>query len=387
MKKLLLLLILAMTVRFVSAQNIVPDSGNVGIGTLIPAGNLDVYNAYYTHGYKFMDNKMSNASVGFLNPIALALRQGKQLFLDEEFTLGTNGVTIYDNAHSGKVTITRTNAISDLPNNSGYGLEIRHNGSEGSPGFGGFVQTVSSAKNKTLIQIFRAKLPAGYEFFYNTNTTGTGGTSYWLSNTKGTGRWEWYVRVMQCGNGGTFSTTGHVHIDGSPAPTSTAPLVWYMASCTTFDVTDVNGYTGNQILNQTATDQTAAFRITGRGIFGGNVLIGKTSQTNTDYKLDVNGNVRANKVVVNTTGADFVFDSAYHLLSLKEVEDYIGRHGHLPELAPARTMQKEGLNVGDNQVKLLQKIEELTLYVIQQNKRIDSLEKKLSEQNIVRNEK
>jgi hypothetical protein len=48
------------------------------------------------------------------------------------------------------------------------------------------------------------------------------------------------------------------------------------------------------------------------------VLIGKTSQTNLAYKLDVNGNIRANKIVVNTTGADFVFDPGYHLLPLHE---------------------------------------------------------------------
>ncbi|GAA4316424.1 hypothetical protein [Compostibacter hankyongensis] len=102
----------------------------------------------------------------------------------------------------------------------------------------------------------------------------------------------------------------------------------------------------------------------------GNVLIGKTSQTNTSYKLDVNGNVRANKVVVNTTGADFVFDSAYHLPELSKVEDYIQKHRHLPDITPAYKMQAEGLDLGDNQVKLLQKIEELTLYTIDQDKRL-----------------
>jgi hypothetical protein len=116
----------------------------------------------------------------------------------------------------------------------------------------------------------------------------------------------------------------------------------------------------------------------------GNVLIGKTTQTNSGYMLDVNGNGRLNQVVVNTTGADFVFDPGYHLASLKEVGAYIHREHHLPDIAPAAEMQKEGIDLGANQTKLLQKVEELTLYSIQQDKEMDNLKDKvrrLEEQN------
>lgn len=106
----------------------------------------------------------------------------------------------------------------------------------------------------------------------------------------------------------------------------------------------------------------------------GNVLIGKSTQTNTAYMLDVNGNIRANKMVVNTTGADFVFESGYRLPSLQSVEQFIKAHHHLPGIAPAQQMQKEGVDVGDNQTKLLQKIEELTLYIIEQQKQIRALQ-------------
>jgi hypothetical protein len=102
----------------------------------------------------------------------------------------------------------------------------------------------------------------------------------------------------------------------------------------------------------------------------GNVLIGKTTQTNAGYKLDVNGNTRSNKVVVNTTGADFVFDSAYHLRALPEVDTYIAQNHHLPDIQPAEEMKKEGLDIGDNQTRLLQKVEELTLYLIKQDKQL-----------------
>jgi len=109
----------------------------------------------------------------------------------------------------------------------------------------------------------------------------------------------------------------------------------------------------------------------------GNVLIGKTSQVNPAYMLDVAGNIRSNQVVVNTTGADFVFDPAYRLNPLSSLKRYIDRNHHLPAIPPATEMQKNGLNVGDNQVKLLQKVEELTLYLIKKDNEIKKLEKRL----------
>lgn len=113
----------------------------------------------------------------------------------------------------------------------------------------------------------------------------------------------------------------------------------------------------------------------------GNVLIGKTSQANNSYKLDINGNVRANKIVVNTTGADFVFDSTYKLLTLDSLHSFIQKYHHLPAIASAYEMKKEGLNVGDNQTILLQKIEELTLYTIEQSKQTLALQNIVKDQN------
>lgn len=103
----------------------------------------------------------------------------------------------------------------------------------------------------------------------------------------------------------------------------------------------------------------------------GNVLIGKTSQTNSSYKLDINGDARANKVVVNTTGADFVFDSAYQLPKVDSLSAFIEKYHHLPDIQSAQEMQKQGLDVGANQMKLLQKIEELTLYIIDLKKQLE----------------
>ena len=107
----------------------------------------------------------------------------------------------------------------------------------------------------------------------------------------------------------------------------------------------------------------------------GQILIGKTSQINNTYVLDVNGNARVNKLVVNTTGADFVFNPNYKLMPLAQLEQFVKDKQHLPGIETAENMQKDGLDVGDNQTKLLQKIEELTLYIIEENKRINQKNK------------
>lgn len=354
-------------------------SGNVGIGTTSPAGRLDVYSAYYTGGYKFMDNYQPNPSVGFFDPIAMAVRQGKMLYPDEEFISGADDVNIYDNNNSGQITISRVNTITGIPNSSGYVLIITHSGAGEAPGYGGFVQSYNGGLNTTIVQIFRAKLPVGYQFNVASNSLGNGGSEYWLSNNTGTGKWEWYIRVTQYGNSGSLANAGYVYITGSPAPTSTSPLVWYLASCTAFDVTDVNLLDGNDIANQNTADQNASFRINGNGVIGGNVLIGKTSQTNTSYKLDVNGNIRANQVTVNATGADYIFSPSYKVPSIDSLNNYIQACHHLPGISSAGQMQKEGNNLGDTQMKILQNEEEMALYIIGMNKTQQALEGRLSQ--------
>lgn len=113
----------------------------------------------------------------------------------------------------------------------------------------------------------------------------------------------------------------------------------------------------------------------------GNVLIGKTSQTNTSYKLDVNGNIRANQVTVNSTGADYVFDSTYQLLSLDSLNNYIERHHHLPGIPSAKEMQQNGMNVGDAYTSLLVKLEEMTRYMIAEDQIIRDQSKEIKALN------
>lgn len=98
-------------------------------------------------------------------------------------------------------------------------------------------------------------------------------------------------------------------------------------------------------------------------------------------KLSSNGNVllngkfEAKEIKVTTTPtADFVFEEDYDLPGLEFIEDYIKENKHLPEIASAEEMEKNGVNIGGFQIKLLQKIEELTLYTIGQEKKLKEFE-------------
>ncbi len=94
----------------------------------------------------------------------------------------------------------------------------------------------------------------------------------------------------------------------------------------------------------------------------------------------LNGKLEAKEVKITLTPtADFVFEKDYDLPKLEDVEKHIRSKKHLPEIASAKEMEKEGVNIGEFQIKLLQKIEELTLYSIQQNKQIKSQAEEIKE--------
>jgi hypothetical protein len=86
---------------------------------------------------------------------------------------------------------------------------------------------------------------------------------------------------------------------------------------------------------------------------------------NPKYELSVNGTIGANEIRVESNGADFVFAEDYNLLTLEELKAFINQNKHLPEIAPANKMQEEGMAVGELNTKLLQKVEELTLYIME----------------------
>jgi len=107
---------------------------------------------------------------------------------------------------------------------------------------------------------------------------------------------------------------------------------------------------------------------TNLGIGTSNFVDGSTT-----YKLSVKGKIRAEEVKVYNTWADYVFASDYKLDDLKEVENYIAKNGHLKNVPSAKEITNNGLELGEMSKIQQEKIEELTLYLIQQNKEIEEL--------------
>jgi hypothetical protein len=150
-----------------------------------------------------------------------------------------------------------------------------------------------------------------------------------------------------------------------------------------------NGPSGNEDISIGTQDQTGARTLTlSAGGFprmkvlaNGNIGIGTT--TPGSYKLAVEGTIGARKMkVTQANWADFVFDPEYRLPSLQEVERFVKTHKHLPDIPSAKEVVEEGIDLGEMNKRLLQKIEEQMLYIIELNKmlkaqgqRIEQLER------------
>jgi hypothetical protein len=107
--------------------------------------------------------------------------------------------------------------------------------------------------------------------------------------------------------------------------------------------------------------------------FGGDILVanhigvGTTNffEGNREYKLNVNGQIRAKAAHVYPAWADYVFESDYQLMPLDAVKEYISQNGHLPGVPSADEVSLDGIDLGEMQAKTLEKVEELTLYLLE----------------------
>ena len=108
----------------------------------------------------------------------------------------------------------------------------------------------------------------------------------------------------------------------------------------------------------------------------GNVGIGTTSP---GYPLTVNGAVRAKEVIVDTGWSDYVFEKSYRLAPLSEVEQRIKEDHHLPGIPSAQEVNEKGISVGQMQAKFLAKMEEMTLYMIEQEKRMNGFQQRVQQ--------
>ncbi len=180
---------------------------------------------------------------------------------------------------------------------------------------------------------------------------GGGGSSYWLPQGNNI-----YFNTGNVGIGLT-NPTEKLHINGNIRLSS-----GYSLATNQVTAADANGL--------------KLYNSSGSGMFvaaNGSVGIG-TTNTGTEFKLTVAGGIHAQDVKVTlTAGSDFVFEDSHRLAPLSEVEAFVKTNKHLPGIAPESEMLQQGLDVGSFQIKLLEKIEELTLYIIAQQKEIEAL--------------
>lgn len=203
------------------------------------------------------------------------------------------------------------------------------------------------------------------------------------------------------GNIGVGTTTPGAKLDVNGEINMSGRLGMYIntpSQCFTYDGKTMGHYSLGWLQESTCTNSGPSLLMSGYGsvkLFTtgavrlainnqGKVGIGLTTPDATlsaapaEELLLVNGTIHAKEVKVQLDGlADYVFDANYNLKPLNEVEQYIKMNKHLAEMPSASEVSKNGLSMGEMQNKLLQKVEELTLYVIEQQKQIVELKKEL----------
>jgi len=358
-----------------------PNGGNVGIGTgiIAPIGVFDVKTSSNQHIQMLKDvNGAYPGAAGIVSINDANLDYTPMGFFAANYYFGNGNVGI------GKLP---TNIKLDVGGSACVDTEFSISGSgEESNGIGGEVH------------------------IYNTDKTGVGEMSRWsiynMNGDYGNSLQFWaYDNYNTCNHRVTFQDDGNVGI-GVPHPNSKLDVAGDFQTTGKIGnnlnnkISDTNNpynglshyslswnmdpwSTSGPTLWQSAwggmkffTNGTPRLSITNTG----KVSIGTTVEDLTDgVLLTVKGTIHAKEVLIdmNTPLADYVFDKNYQLMPLNKVEEYVNTNSHLPEIPSAAEVSKNGLSIGEMQNKLLQKVEELTLYVIEQQKQIDQLKQEL----------
>lgn len=185
---------------------------------------------------------------------------GKSMFKDLLFDEGYNGCRVYNNLDNGNVKLSIVSKSSDNP----YALakkelKIETTGAA-TPGHGGVEQTIMSRASAVFVRRVIAKIPKGYTLNNAENSMGTGMVKKWLTPGAGTGTFTEYIYMYQCGASGNFSSGGHMYLYGGATATADKPVVWYIASCETYDMTAGSSaqIKSTEVMYATSTSGTSA---------------------------------------------------------------------------------------------------------------------------------
>jgi hypothetical protein len=367
----------------------VNSNNNVGIGTTSPNDALTVSGSGTTkiglNGGSYSGNELRAGGAAGNMSAGYQIYSGTGLDLNLFTDGGSNGVTI--KTGNGNVGIGTTSPNSKVQVNGG--LEVGTYGSNRGVPLDvrtGAASTYTFAVSRpgSDVEALVMSSDSNERGLIGTNNADTQLGS-WLSNI-----FNPYVTIL--------NSSGNVGI-GTTSPTQTLQV---NGTQSIINTNDYNGATvslfgvgRNTVVGDTylsiGTNQTNHYGLVqaqnaGLGYYnlllnpnGGNVGIGTTTP---GYALDVAGQVHASSFVSSTqTYADFVFKPGYKLEPLSDVEASIQKDGHLPGIPSEAEAKANGIDLASMQVKLLQKIEELTLHQIEQQKLLENQNKRLDEQS------
>ncbi|MGR3789513.1 hypothetical protein ACUXZJ_01180 [Flavobacterium sp. TN-1] len=316
-------------------------NGNVGVGTVSPITKLDVY-----------------------GDISLNFQHGASPIFRAAFQSPNAGAIDFGDGSGWKFYIRRRNdnmkLVTFLDNgNVGVGTD---NPSEKMEVNGGYIRITNSGKEGPALCLYNPEKTEAGAVWRMYNMTGPYGNSLQF--------WNYPNNFSNSNQRLVLHDNGDMNVNGN---------VTLSKNLYASDL--VSGGTNSWIFH-TPDDGRNTLHIAPNS--ENNWKWDKGMVIKADGNVALQGKLEAKEIKVTTTPtADFVFADDYNLPKLEEVEKHVKEKRHLPEIASAKEMEKEGVNVGAFQIKLLQKIEELTLYVIQQkkqleiqNKRIEELEKK-----------
>ena len=331
--------------------NTLPTTGNVGVGTTTPTAKLEVYD-----GHLKVSNNTSPATIilagdrgntGDAGQVDTRLQFQTDAETGESWTFdGLNfsgaGQMQFNYNHEGTVKSVMTFGDGTTAGQGKIGIGTT------TPGSGTGVDTK--------LHIFgNGTNAAGRTEIRVENSSATAGARLGVLNSSGSG-----IAIE------SFGTGYNGALAGNQALHATQSLLLIGSSLV------ASGGTNNISFRPGGYDSTSE---TVRFTSDGRVGIGTTAP---GEKLSVNGNIRAKEIKVETQNwPDYVFSRAYKSLSLPEVEKFIQLNNHLPEIPAADEVKEKGIAVGEMNAKLLKKIEELTLYMIEMDKSMTQANKKI----------
>ena len=353
-----------------SGDNIYRLTGNVGIGTTNPGAKLEIQDINPALRLRYTGNSgFAQMATNAKNDLLLTAPAS-----NADIVLSTiNGnVTIQYGGNVGIGTATPGAKLEIHGTETDFtGIRIRNNiYNSGAPTVGIEFQHWPHALVGRAGKILSVRL-GGY------NETAASHASALAFYTASNDFYQDWSRMAVSGNVGIGTTCpgyrldvwGNVRISDSGVYSTTFTQSGGMLTMNSYGdwVTKTGGYISWETYDSGYQER---MRITNAG----NVGIGTANPGS--YKLAVEGKIGAREVIVTLDNwSDFVFEKDYRLMPLSEVEQHIKQNKHLPNIPSEKEVLEKGVSLGEMQSKLLQKVEELTLYVIEQNKRIERLEK------------